>query len=156
MALSEFDALFEVIDQIAFHAVDDLEELLRINRRKSLFFSLFVLCRHERVADVVGVREGLHIAVVSDRDRGHSPRVSSLDQILALGNSVHITHLGMAVKLDSLYLCAILSLFDDGRNAHNTLQRRNGYFLIKGIKDRCSFDFDPAARLERSQQFVSQ
>ena len=40
--------------------------------------------------------------MVCDRDRLVSPFIRTLNEILCCGNTIHITHLGMAVKLDSL------------------------------------------------------
>ena len=51
---------------------------------------------------MIGIREGLHYPVMRDGNGRMTPFVSSFYNILGLGNTVHIAHLGVAVKLHSL------------------------------------------------------
>ena len=42
---------------------------------------------------MVRIRKCLHTAVVGDSDRVHAPLFGTFDDILDLGNTVHIAHL---------------------------------------------------------------
>ena len=50
-------AALEVIHQVAFHAVNDFEEFLRVDRGKPRLFPLFIFSGQEIFPDMVGVRE---------------------------------------------------------------------------------------------------
>ena len=120
--LPDLYTLLKIINKVAFHTVDDLEELLRIRGRQSLFFSSLVLGRKKRVPHMIGVRKSLNISVVSYGNSGHAPFICSSDQILALGYTVHVAHFRMAVQFNSLQFRVILSLFDNRRDLHDSLQ----------------------------------
>ena len=57
---------------------------------------------------MIGVRKGLHHAVIGNGDRRMPPLIGALYQILRLGNAVHIAHLRMTVKLYSLLRRSVL------------------------------------------------
>ena len=90
----------QVIDQVALHSVEHLEKVLAVDGGLTGFLALFVGGFEQVLADMSRVGEGLDIAVVRDRDGGHAPLIGPLDQVLALGNPVHIAHLCVAVELD--------------------------------------------------------
>ncbi len=73
-----------VIHQITFYSVKDLEVVVFIQR-------------------MAGVGEGLDTAVVRDGDGGHPPFLCPFDDILHVGDSVHIAHLGVTVELYPLH-----------------------------------------------------
>ena len=74
---------FEVIDEIALAAVDQLEILIVLD-----FLQVNV-----------GIREGLHDAVVGDRHRLHTEGNRGVDVVIDIGNTVHIRHLRMQMQL---------------------------------------------------------
>ena len=80
----------EVIYEIRFHTVEYLE--IRVLRHTAAPCIKAMVC----------LRECLYNTMVCDRDRLVSPFIRTLNEILCCGNTIHITHLGMAVKLDSL------------------------------------------------------
>ena len=111
----------KVIDQIALHPVKDLEKILTVDRGKSLFLPLFVFSGKKAVAGVSGVGKGLDIAVVCDGNGRHAPLISSFDQVLAFGDTVHIAHLGVAVEFHPLDRSVIHSLGTESGNLHDAL-----------------------------------
>ena len=56
---------------------------------------------------MVSIREGLNAAMVRHGNRGHSPFLGPLDDILYLGYTVHIAHLCVAVKLHPLFQAVV-------------------------------------------------
>ena len=80
---SVYHQLFDIVDEIALHPVDNLEI-----RGK--------LCMQ-------GVRKGLDAAVVRHGQGIHSPGLRPLQDGAHIGDAVHIAHLGMTVELHPLY-----------------------------------------------------
>ena len=129
--------LLGVVHQIPLHAVDDLEGI-------------------SLVQGVVGVREGLYTAVVRHRDGGHSPFLGPLDDILHLGNAVHVAHLGMAVQLHPLLqtsvhalACEIVALLD----AHNGAKGQLSVELVDGGH---ALDADEGAHVDHALDLLEQ
>ena len=83
----------KVVHEISFHPVYDLKRVLFV----------------QRLNIMVGVRECLHHAVVRDGDRFMSPVMRPFYEILHFRHSIHIAHLGMAVKLHPLLRRGVLS-----------------------------------------------
>ena len=71
---------FQVIYQIAFHAIDDLKSIIFIQR---------MIC----------IRERLYASMVCDGNSLVSPLLGTFDDILYICDTIHIAHLGMAVQL---------------------------------------------------------
>ena len=86
------DAVIQVIDKIALHAVEDLD-----------------------LACVVpGVREGLHHAVIGDGDGGVTPCDRLLDDAGGVGQGIHIGHTGMQMQFHPLFRTGVLAPLVDG------------------------------------------
>ena len=80
--------ILQVVYQIALHAVNDFEGV-------------------PLVQTVAGVRIGLHHAVIRHSDGRMAPGFGPLDDILHIGDAVHIAHLRMAVELHPLDLASV-------------------------------------------------
>ena len=135
-------AALEVIHQIAFHAVDDFEEFLRVDRGKPRLFPLFIFSGQEIFPDMVGVRKRLYIAVIGDGDGRHAPGVGPFYQVLAFRYAVHIAHLGVQVQLDPLLFGRILPLLHKRRDGHDAGHRSDGQFMLEGVLLGHAFDLD--------------
>ena len=83
----------QVIHYISFYPIEYFERIVLIE-------SLNIMVR---------VRECLCHTVIRDSDRGMAPVMGALYDILHLGDSVHIAHLCMAVKLHTFDRTQILS-----------------------------------------------
>ena len=86
-----FHQLFGVIHQITLHPVEHLKGI-------------------SLVQGVISIGKCLDAAVVRHRDGGHAPLLGPFDDILHLGNPVHVAHLGMAVKLHPLFQAVVHAL----------------------------------------------
>ena len=82
-----------------------------------------------------GVRKSLNIAVIRDGNGRHAPGISPFDNVLTLRDTVHITHLGMAVQLNAFYRGVVHSRRLKGRDLHDALDGGNDNFLVKSIHD---------------------
>ena len=92
------DAVVQIVDEIALHAVEDLDLPL---------------------ARVPGLGERLHRAVVGDGDGGMAPRRRLLHHLAHIREGVHGAHLGMQVQLHPLLRGRVLpSLVLDAHDAH--------------------------------------
>ena len=111
--------LLQVIDKVAFHAVDHLEKLLAVNRRESFCLPSLALISVKSLHEVIGVRKGLHISVVRDGNRRPPPLIRPFDKILALRDAVHIAHLRVHMKLHALLFKIVPALGLKGRNFHD-------------------------------------
>ena len=83
------DAVVHIVDEIALHAVEDLDLAPR---------------------GVPGVRKGLGHTVVRDGDGGVAPANGLVDDLLGVGQGVHVGHLGVQVQLHPLYRRGVLPL----------------------------------------------
>ena len=99
------DDFFQVVYQVSFQAVNDFEGI-------------------SLVQTVAGIRVRLDYSVVCDGYGFVAPSFGLLDEILDLGNSVHIAHFRMAVKLHSFVfvvvypkLSKVCGFFDAGQGA---------------------------------------
>ena len=100
------DDLLQIIHQISFHTINNFEEILSV-RRLSLFLTPFLLCLPKELTGslkagafvkIKGVATLDNHAMVRDGNRSMSPFVSPLYNILCLGHTVKITHLGVTVQ----------------------------------------------------------
>ena len=131
---------FHVIHQISFHTVDHLK--IRIRRYNTA----------PGIKAVVGLRESLHHTVVCNSNGPVSPLIGPFNDGLRIRHTVHVTHLGMAVKLHPLLRAGVCpgtgkggNLLDshhtsDGQltvipvNGGHTLQFQKG-FLLHALQD---------------------
>ena len=92
------DAVVQIVDEVALHAVEDLDLPL---------------------ARVPGLGERLHRAVVGDGNGGMAPRRRLLHHLAHVGEGVHGAHLGMEVQLHTLLRGRVLPpLMLDALDAH--------------------------------------
>ena len=79
----------QVIYQISLHAIDH--------------FKIRILRNHPApgIETMIRLRESLHHSVVGNGNGFMSPLIGSFDNGFRVGNSVHVAHLGMAVKFHS-------------------------------------------------------
>ena len=94
--------LFQIIHQIGFHTVNDLEEILLVRILVSGFFPLAFFRFPQVIPDMVCIGKTLYHAVIRDGNGPMSPFVGALYNVLGLGDTVHITHLCMTVQLHTL------------------------------------------------------
>ena len=109
LALSICDDLLQIVHQIGLHAVDHLEEIVPVRVLIPGLLPFFLLRLPQVVYEMIGVREGLHHAVVRDGDGRMAPLIGPLHDVLHLGNAVHIAHFCMAVQLHPLAEAVILT-----------------------------------------------
>ena len=121
--------LCQVVYKICFHPIYDLKWILLV---KSFHI-------------MIGIREGLHYAMVRNGDRLMSPVMCPRHKRLRLRYSVHITHFRVAVKLHTLLWAGILPRcrkVTDLTDTHNGTDRQ---LSIKLINRRHSFDLQKSA-----------
>ncbi len=130
-----FNQFLHIVDQISLHTVKNLEIITSLH-------------------GMVGIRKGLDTAVIRYRHRVHSPLFGPLNEVLYLGNAVHIAHLGMAVQFHTLdrsivhaFRRKILAFF----NTHN---RTDGQLPVETVDVRHAFQPDKLAGLCRSLQIL--
>ena len=85
---------------------------------------------------MIGIRKSLHNTVIRDGKRRMSPFLCTFQDILYVGDRIHIAHFGMAMQLHTF----------DGSFVHTLLRKiipffdpedgRHGNILGKGIKPR--------------------
>ena len=93
------DAVVQIVDEIALHAVEDLDLSL--------------------LAGVPGLGKCLHCAMIRDGDGRVSPRCRLRHHLAHIGDGVHGAHLGMQVQLHPLLRRGILpALMLDAHDAH--------------------------------------
>ena len=109
LAFSICDDLLQIVHQIGLHTVNHLEKVVPVRVLVPGLLPFFLLRLPQIVYEMVGVREGLHHAVVRDGDGRMAPLIGALHDVLHLGNAVHVAHLGMAVQLHPLAEAVILT-----------------------------------------------
>ena len=124
----------EVIDEIALAAVDQLEvlvvlDLLQVN---------------------VGVREGLHDAVVRDRHRLHAEGNRGVDVVIDIGHAVHVGHLRMQMQLHALLRRAVLPLRAVQLIAHDPIDEAHLDLLVEGVVGHGALDLQRGTRLHEA------
>ena len=100
-----------IIHQVSFHTIDDFK--IRI-------LDLGMIC----------LRESLYCAMICDGNSRMSPGICPCDNILHIGNAVHITHLCMAMQFHTLYRTVIHSAFCKIRNLFNTGHGTDGQVMV--------------------------
>ena len=115
--------LLQVVDKVAFDAVDYLEEIRRVDRTLTRFSPSAVFRIQELLHLEIGIRKSLYIAVVRDGDGGHAPLIGPLYKVCDLGDAVHIGHLRVKVQLDPFLLIMVTALFGEGGDLHDALNR---------------------------------
>ena len=146
--------IFQVVDEISLHAVDDLERSrnffqLIFCRIRVLCLVFFPVSAVDRLDRMVCLREGLHHAVVSDRDRRMAPLVGTLYQTGSIGDTVHIAHLCMTVQLHTLHRTRILTAGTEIGDLLDAPDRHNRQIVVKCINRRFSFYFNERAFFDR-------
>ena len=124
---------FQVIHQITFHAVNDFEEFLRIDRRQPCLFPLFVFGGQQIFPDMVGVRERLDIAVIGNGDGRHAPGIGPFYQVFAFRYAVHIAHFGVQMQFDPLLFGGVPALLHKGRDGHDACYGSDRQLMLEGI-----------------------
>ena len=99
----------QIVHQISLHPVNHLEKALLVRLRLSCLFTAVFLRLPQILPHMVRIGKRLHDPVVGDGNRRMSPFIGSLHDILRLGNTVHIAHLRMAVKLHPLSDAPVLA-----------------------------------------------
>ena len=94
---------------------------------------------------MVGISKALYHTVIRDGNGGMSPLIGTFHNVLCLGNTVHIAHLGMAVQFHPLFHGSIHPAGGKIRNPFDTRNRTNRQFMIKLIHHGDSLDFDKTA-----------
>ena len=89
---------------------------------------------------MVCIRERLYIPMISDSDCFMSPFHGTFYDIFYLGNTIHIAHLGMAVKLDSLLRTGVHPHAPEIRYLFDSDNRTYRKFTIEFIDCRNTFN----------------
>ncbi len=128
-----------VVDQIAFHAVKDLD------RRSFLFESLGGL--EDR-------REGLHISVIRDGHGGMSVECGPLDEGLRVQDRIVVGVLGMRVKLDAFLRGVVPALLRERQIiTHDAVDMLDHEFMVVAVYFRVSLDPDGTAGIDGGFDF---
>ena len=109
LSLISGNDLLEIIYQIGFHSIYDLKEILLIRTLVTCFDPLCLFCLPQILPHMIGIRKGLHNPMIRNGNRRVSPFIGSFYDILGFGYAIHITHLGVAVKLHPLLHTGITS-----------------------------------------------
>ena len=146
--------IFQVVDEISLHAVDDLERSrnffqLIFCRIRVLCLVFFPVSAVDRLDRMVCLREGLHHAMISDSDRRMAPLVGTLYQTGSIGDTVHIAHLCMTVQLHTLHRTRILTAGTEIGDLLDAPDRHNRQIVVKCINRRFSFYFNERAFFDR-------
>ena len=96
-----------------------------------------MICIWERLTDTM----------IRDCYRRHSPFRGLFYDIRYLRNSIHIAHLGMAVKLHSLYIRIVHSLSCKIRYLFNPAHRAYSYLLAPAVHRNNTLNFDKGSIL---------
>ena len=113
--------LGQIVYQITFHSINDLERIIFI----------------QILDHMVGIGKALYHTMVSDCNRRVSPVMCPFNKILRLGNPVHVAHLGMTVKLHSLFRILVFSCHTEVRRFADSGYGSDGQFSVKFI-NRCN------------------
>ena len=103
---------------------------------------------------MVRIRKRLHTAVVGDSDRVHAPLFGTFDDILDLGNTVHIAHLCVTVKLHSLDRTVVHPLAGEIFAFLDAGNRTDRQLAVKFINVGNTLDADKLSRLGRRLQII--
>ena len=105
------DNILDIIYQIPFHAVNDLE----------------VLALHA----VISIRKSLDNAMIRNGHSLMAPSHSRLQKLLHIRHTIHIAHGSMAVQLHTLNRAVIHAFLCEIRNGLNTGYRTKGNIMFK-------------------------
>ena len=101
---------------------------------------------------MVGVRKALHYAVVRDGNGSVAPAVSTLYDILGLGNPVEIAHLGMTVQFYTLMGGRIRPHRDEIRNLLDAREGAYGNLMVEFVHGSHAFELYKDSGLQTSQK----
>ena len=135
----------QIIHQIGFHSIDNLEEILLVRRRLPGLLTSSLLRLPQILPHMVCIGKGLYHSVIRDCNGRMSPPISALYKILCLRDAVHIAHLGVAVKLHSFFQAVVLTGGGKIRYLFHSNDRTYGEFIVKFVNRGDSFEFDKGA-----------
>ena len=116
-----FYQTFQIVHQICFHTVNDLEIIVLSN-------------------GMICIRERLYISVVCDGDGLVSPFHGTFDDVFDIGNTIHITHFCMAVQFHTFHRTGVHTGRYKGRDFFNTNDRTDGQLTVKPVNRCYTFD----------------
>ena len=123
------DHLLHIIDKVPLNSVEDL---------KSIPF----------VEGVVRVRERLDTAMIRYRQCRHPPLFRPFHEVLHLGDTIHVTHLRMAVELHALHRGVIHPLGSKILTLPDAHDRTDGQLTVKLVDGRDSLDLNEVSFLD--------
>ena len=97
---------------------------------------------------MVRVRERLDTAVIRDCQCRHPPLFRPFYEVLHLGDTIHITHLRMAVELHPLHRGIIHALGGEIFTLPDTHNGTDGQLTVKLVDGRNSLDLDEVPFLD--------
>ena len=115
----------QIIYQICLYPINDFKRIFLIQ-------FLYVM---------VGLGKCLHYPMVGDGNRFMPPVMSPLYNIQHIRNPVHITHLGMTVKLHPLFGTYVLSAHRKIRDFLNSCNRSDGQLIVEPVNIGHPSDF---------------
>ena len=133
---------FGIVYQISLYSKYDLEKVLSVGYNSGLFTTFF-LCIPQIAPGMEHIRKCMNNTMISNRNRRMSPLVCTFDNIDNIRYTVHITHLGMAVKLHPFIGRIVhppggkIIDFLDDKSASADCQ-----FMIKTVYGYVTLDFD--------------
>ena len=83
--------------------------------------------------------------MVRDGDSRHPPLVGPLYQVLALGDAVHVGHLGVEMELHALFLVVVLPHLHERGDRHDARGGRDRDLVFEGIHLGVALDLYKAA-----------
>ena len=103
---------------------------------------------------MVRIRKRLHTAVIGNSDRIHAPLFGALDDILDLGNTIHIAHLRVAVKFHALDRTVVHPLAGEIFAFLDAGNRTDRQLAVKFINIGNTLNADKLSHLGRCLQII--
>ncbi len=115
---------YQIIYQITFHAVDQLQRLSLLQ-------------------PVIGFRKCLYVSMIGQGQRRHFPVIDRFHQFIHIRNCIQLTKFGVTMEFHTLFRAFVHSFYHIRcRCFFNAPHRGNGYFLIKAIQGSYTFYAD--------------
>ena len=131
----------QIIHQIGLHTVNDLKEILLVRIFISGFLTFALFRLPQIVPDMIGIGETLYHAVICDGNGTMPPFIGTFYDIFCLGDTVHITHFGMAVQLHTFSGGSIHSRIGKIRDLLDSRDGADGKFMVELIHHTDTLDF---------------
>ena len=140
LSLVPCDNLFQIVHQVGFHTIDNLKKILPVRSFLPCLFAPVFLRLIQALPHMVGVRESLYHAMIRYGYGAVPPFVSPLHNVLGLGHTVKITHLGVTVQLHPFVCCHIHAHSGKIQYLFDPHQRAYGELMVKFVQHSHTLD----------------